>query len=230
MLFLGAEVTTNKPKPDPVPHPIQETVQMVVKSIAQASTVLTNLFGEASALGAKQLQHLAKDSNLVCLKASVTIKRQNVGGIELANTKPAPDITKTQSSSTTQINRGDNLHSVEVHSRLPRSTSSKSLPRFTPNGASSTKRCQTTSSRGTKSHFGHKFSPASSESCQHLEFGFSVSMTDYCNLREQGNGGPQFEGDDLLTHINQVKALVDQLTCFLLGINIGVDQTVIACF
>ena len=57
---------------------------MVVESVSQANTLLTNHFGKSSALGGKQ-QDLAKDPNLVSLKASVTIDRQNVGGIELAN-------------------------------------------------------------------------------------------------------------------------------------------------
>ncbi|KAG0504866.1 hypothetical protein M758_N011900 [Ceratodon purpureus] len=94
MLFSGGEVTTAKPKPDPIPDPIQETVQMVVKSASQANTVLTNLFGENGVLGAKQQDLVIKDPGLVCFKASVTIERQNVGGIDLAN--PVSDILELQ--------------------------------------------------------------------------------------------------------------------------------------
>ena len=94
MLFSGGEVTTAKPKPDPIPDPIQETVQMVVKSASQANTVLTNLFGENGVLGAKQQDLVIKDPGLVCFKALVTIERQNVGGIDLAN--PVSDILELQ--------------------------------------------------------------------------------------------------------------------------------------
>lgn len=92
MLFSGGEVTTAKPKPGPVPDPIQETVEMVVKSASPASTVLTNLFGKNNVFGTKQ--ELAIDPNLVCLKASVTIERQYIGGVDLAN--PVSDILELQ--------------------------------------------------------------------------------------------------------------------------------------
>lgn len=103
MLFSGGEVTTARPKPDPVPDPIQETVQMAVKSASQANTVLTNyaawmdqfkLYGNPQTAGEQHNVDLAKDPDLVCLKALVTIERQNIGGIDLSN--PVSDLLELQ--------------------------------------------------------------------------------------------------------------------------------------
>jgi len=120
LLFGGGEVTTSKPKPDPIPEIPKETVPLAVKSASQANSVVTNhpslleklnplsgsffLFGGAS-------HDPSKDPNLVLLKARVTIVRANVAGIDVVTpfriswnlAKSSSTITSPFSSSATKL-------------------------------------------------------------------------------------------------------------------------------
>ena len=103
LLFAGGEVTTSKPKPDPVPEIATEKVALAVKSASPTNTVVTNhpswleklihpfghnffLFGDAAA------HDPSKDPNLVLLKAQVSIIRANVAGLDVAN--PISDLVE----------------------------------------------------------------------------------------------------------------------------------------
>lgn len=103
LLFAGGEVTTSKPKPDPVPDIPKETVPLAVKTASPANTVLTNHpswleklnpFGENFFLigGHAAAHDPSKDRNLVLLKAQVTLVRANVAGIDVAN--PISDLVE----------------------------------------------------------------------------------------------------------------------------------------
>lgn len=97
LLFAGGEITTSKPKPDPVPDIPKETVPLAVKSASQADTVVTNHTDWMSKLNPLHLFSGAahgpsKDPNLVCYKAQVSIERANVAGIDIAN--PISDIVE----------------------------------------------------------------------------------------------------------------------------------------
>nr|ABF66649.1 lipoxygenase-3 [Physcomitrium patens] len=90
MLFSGGEITLEKPKPDPVPEPVKDTVNLSVKSSSPGQTVLTNhpslldnvkLFGN-NLFGGKQG---SKDPNLMCIKTSVTLVRSNFRGLDVGN-------------------------------------------------------------------------------------------------------------------------------------------------
>jgi hypothetical protein len=92
MLFSGGEVTTSKPKPDPVPDPVVQTVNLSTKSSgSQGDTVVTNhvswlpqsvpLFGGGSLFGG----HSSPDPNLVRISATVEIRRKDLAGIDVAD-------------------------------------------------------------------------------------------------------------------------------------------------
>lgn len=101
LLFAGGEVTTSKPKPDPVPEIPKETVPLAVKSSSQASTVVTNHpslleklnpFGGSFFLFGGASHDPSKDPKLVLYKAKVTILRANVAGIDVGN--PISDLVE----------------------------------------------------------------------------------------------------------------------------------------
>lgn len=92
MLFSGGEVTTSKPKPDPVPDPVVRTVNLSTKSSGNhGDVVLTNhvswlaqnvpLFGEGGLFGS----HSSPDPNSVRISATLEIRRKDLAGIDVAD-------------------------------------------------------------------------------------------------------------------------------------------------
>lgn len=99
LLYAGGEITTSKPKPDPVPEIPKEAVPLTVKSSSSGNTVVTN---HVDWLGKLNPFHLfanttlndpgSKDPNLVLYKAKLSIERANVQGFDIAN--PISDIVE----------------------------------------------------------------------------------------------------------------------------------------
>lgn len=92
MLFSGGEVTTSKPKPDPVPDPVVQTVNLSTKSNgSHGDTVVTNHvswlaqavphFGGGSLFG----DHSSPDPNSVKISATIEIRRKDLAGIDVAD-------------------------------------------------------------------------------------------------------------------------------------------------
>ncbi|KAG0504364.1 hypothetical protein KC19_11G077300 [Ceratodon purpureus] len=97
LLFAGGEITTSKPKPDPVPDTPKEAVPLTVKSSSSGNTIVTNHTDWLSKLN--PFSHFggtssdpSKDPNLVLYKAKVSIERASVKGFDINN--PISDLVE----------------------------------------------------------------------------------------------------------------------------------------